>query len=366
MEKSLVIGAGGTGGHMFPAAAFATEMQARGWRVGLVSDVRGMRYAAEFPAHWSVEIKASSPNLRKPWTLPKTAWQIQQGIGTCKRVLRKEGASVAIGFGGYPAFPLLAAARRMGVNLAVHEQNAVLGRVNRQFAAHARFVASGFDHLERLPDAAKSRHIVTGNPVRAPIRAARDVPFPDMDGDINLLITGGSQGTQLFGDVIPAALIAHLPEGLRARLHVVHQVRAEQADAVKTRYEAANITATIQAFFSDMPERLAAAHVIIARSGAGTISEIAMVGRPSILIPLRIAMDNHQVSNARALTDVGGAEMIEESALSAQGLGEILTAWLTAPETLAQKAQAAHDAAKLNAEIRLADKVEALFDTAKM
>lgn len=350
----VVIGAGGTGGHMFPAAAFAEEMAARGWEVGLISDDRGLRYAESFPADWKMEVKAASPNLRKPWTLPGTAMKLQAGVNaTIRRFKQAQKPALVAGFGGYPAYPALSAGRRLGIPLLIHEQNAVLGRVNRTFATRAAVVASGFQRLDRLPRGA--HHQPIGNPVRTPIAAVRDVPFPSMTDELTLLITGGSQGARILGEAIPLAIANHLPPPLRVRLHVVQQVREEQLDQVRAIYDKAQVRATLQPFFSDMPERLAAAHLVIARSGAGTVSEIAVVGRPSILIPLKIAMDNHQEANAEDLAEAGGADVLLEDNLFPNLLGELIALRLGDANDLAVRAAAAKALGNVRAAQDLAD-----------
>ena len=355
-EKLVIIAAGGTGGHMFPARAFADEMRARGWRVGLISDERGLKYAAEFPAAWKEQVNAASPNFRKPWTLPGAAMKINAGIGQAKRLMRSDMPSLVAGFGGYPAYPALAAAKRLGVPIIIHEQNAVLGRVNRQFAKHAKLVASGFSRLDRLP--AGSAHMAVGNPVRAPILAVRDVPFPSMADEVNVFVTGGSQGSKIIGDVITLALAEHTPAPLRAKLKIVQQVREEQMEAVSAVYTKMHIAHEIAPFFSDMPERLAAAHLVIARSGAGTVSELAAVGRPSILIPLAIAMDDHQTANAEALTDVDAADIVLESNLFPNLIGALIAARLSDEAELKERAASAKAAGKVRAAQDLADMAE--------
>lgn len=357
-DKPLVIiGAGGTGGHMFPAAAFAEEMASRGWDVGLISDDRGLRYAANFPASWKMEVKAASPNMRKPWTLPGTALKLRAGVNAAVRRFKQEQRPALIaGFGGYPAYPALSAGRRLGIPLLIHEQNAVLGRVNRAFAKRARVVASGFERLDRLP--AGANHQPIGNPVRPPIAAARDIPFPAADGELTILITGGSQGARILGEAIPLAIANHIPAPLRVRLHVVQQVREEQLEDVRAIYDKVQVKATLQPFFSDMPERLAAAHMIIARSGAGTVSEIAAVGRPSMLIPLKIAMDNHQEANAEGLVDAGAADMLLEDNLYPNLIGELLAVRLGDANDLAVRAAAAKALGNVRAAQDLADLAE--------
>ena len=353
----VVIGAGGTGGHMFPAAAFAEEMASRGWEVGLISDDRGLRYADKFPADWKMDVKAASPNLRRPWTLPGTALKLRASVNAAiKRFKQQQRPALVAGFGGYPAYPALSAGRRLGIPLLIHEQNAVLGRVNRAFARKAAAVASGFERLDRLPRGANHQPI--GNPVRAAIAAMRDVPFPSMDGELTVFITGGSQGARILGEAIPLAIANHIPAPLRMRLHVMQQVREEQMDAVRAIYDKVQVNATLQPFFSDMPNRLAAAHLVIARSGAGTVSEIAAVGRPSILIPLKIAMDNHQEANAEGLVEAGGADMLLEDNLYPNLLGELIALRLGAPNDLAVRAAAAKALGNVRAAQDLADLAE--------
>ena len=352
----VIIGAGGTGGHMFPAAAFAEEMRSRGWVVGLISDVRGLRYAEKFPADWKEEVQAASPNMRKPWTLPGTALKLNRGISEAKRKMKRLKPALVAGFGGYPAFPALAAARRSGVPILIHEQNAVLGRVNRQFAKYADAVASGFPRLDRLP--ARIEHVPLGNPVRAPIAAKRDVPFPPTDGDLNVFITGGSQGAKILGEMLPLALAEQTTPNFRLRLNVVQQVRAEQIDEVRGIYERTGVKHELKSFFDDMPERLAAAHLVIARSGAGTVSEIAAVGRPSMLIPFKAAMDDHQTANADALVGVGAADLIAEDNLYPNLIGQLIEARLFDGEELRERAAAAKAAGTVSAARDLADLAE--------
>ena len=341
---------------MFPAAAFAEEMRSRGWQVGLISDARGLSYASEFPADWKQEVGAASPNLRKPWTLPGAALKIWRGISRATRPMKETRPALVAGFGGYPAFPALSAARRRKIPILIHEQNAVLGRVNRQFASKAKVVASGFPRLDRLPDGV--RHAPVGNPVRAPIAAKRDVPFPPTDGELTIFITGGSQGARILGEIIPLAIANHLPAPLRARLKVVQQVREEQLDDVRAVYDNVAVRHELKSFFSDMPERLAAAHLLMARSGAGTVSEIAAVGRPSILIPLKIAMDDHQTANAEALVEAGAADVVLEDNLYPNLLGELIKVRLEDEAGLKERAERAKAAGTVTAARDLADLAE--------
>lgn len=357
-KPCVVIGAGGTGGHMFPAAAFAEEMAKRGWEVGLISDDRGLRYADTFPADWTQAVQAASPNLRKPWTLPSTFFKLRAGVNTAKRSFKNKLPKLIAGFGGYPAYPALAAGAARNVPLLIHEQNAVLGRVNRAFAKRAASVASGFQRLDRLPNGAV--HLPIGNPVRSPIAAMREVPYPDTDGDLTLFITGGSQGARILGEAIPLAIANHIPAPLRARLKIVQQVREEQLSDVQEMYHKVKVRAELRTFFADMPERLAAAHLIIARSGAGTVSEIAAVGRPSILIPLKIAMDDHQTANAEGLAEAGAADVLLEDNLYPALLGELLSVRLNDSNDLAMRAASAKAQGNIQAAQDLADLAESI------
>lgn len=352
----VVIGAGGTGGHMFPAAAFADEMRARGWQVGLISDDRGLRYAETFPADWKLEVKAASPNLRRPWTLPGTFFKLRAGVNTAVAKYKQQRPALVAGFGGYPAYPALSAARRMKIPMIIHEQNAVLGRVNRAFAKSAAVVASGFKRLDRLP--AGANHVPIGNPVRAPIIAGSSQPYPPTDDKLTVFITGGSQGARILGEAIPLAIINHLSPEIRGHVRVIQQVREEQLDAVKRAYAEGQIEADLQSFFSDMPERLAAAHLIIARSGAGTVSEIAVMGRPSILIPLKIAMDDHQTANAEGLAEAGAADVVLEDNLYPNLLGELISVRLRDHDELRTRAAAAKAQGNVHAARDLADLAE--------
>ena len=355
----VVVAAGGTGGHMFPAQAFADEMHARGWTVALVTDERGKKYATNFPADWRLEVEAATFGSKMPHKLLASALKLRAGTAEAKRNFEKTKPKVVAGFGGYPSYPSLSAARAMGVPIVIHEQNSVLGRVNRLFAKAAKFVACGFDRLDRLPPGAEDTKRVVGNPVRNAIKAVREKPYPELDdaGPINILITGGSQGARLFGEVIPKAIIA-LPAEQRARVHVVQQAREEQLEAVRSAYTAAGVDATVEAFFSDMHERLAAAHLIIARAGASTVTELAIAGRPSILIPLGIAMDDHQTANAEGMVTGAAADVVPEPVFTVETFGPLLLERISNAGVLRARAKAAWQLGKPNAAKELADLAE--------
>jgi UDP-N-acetylglucosamine--N-acetylmuramyl-(pentapeptide) pyrophosphoryl-undecaprenol N-acetylglucosamine transferase len=359
-KKVVVIAAGGTGGHLFPAAAFAEEMFRRGWRVILMTDARGRRYAEGFPAERIEDVPAASLSAN-PITAIPNALKIMRGINEAKKRFNALPPHLVAGFGGYPSFPALMAARAHKVPILIHEQNSVLGRVNRAMATSAAIVACGFERLDRLPAKAADRKHVVGNPVRLPILAVRDRPYPEAPagGRLNILIIGGSQGARIFGEVIPAAF-ALLPQELRARLDVVHQVREEQIAAVTKTYQKAKVNAEVAAFFKDMGQRLGAAHLVIGRAGASTVTELQVAGRPAVLVPFAAAADDHQTANAEGLTAVGAADLFTEGEFQPAPLAALLERRLADPHGLAVRAAAARAAARPDAAKSLADLAESV------
>ncbi|MGE3929215.1 MAG: undecaprenyldiphospho-muramoylpentapeptide beta-N-acetylglucosaminyltransferase [Hyphomonadaceae bacterium] len=359
-KRVVVIAAGGTGGHLFPAAAFAEEMFRRDWRVILMTDARGRRYAEGFPAERIEDVAAASLTANPIKAIPALL-KISRGVMAANKRFKELKPALVAGFGGYPSFPALMAARGQGVPILIHEQNAVLGRVNRAMAGSAAAIACGFERLDRLPQDAVARKHVVGNPVRSPILAVRERPYPEAPagGRLNLLIIGGSQGARLFGDVIPAA-IASLPKELRARLDVSHQVREEQLAAARKTYEAAKVKAEAAPFFTDMGQRLAAAHLVIARAGASSVTELQVAGRPAILVPFAAAADDHQTANAEGLTSVGAADLFTEADFEPVVLAECLQRRLSDPHGLAVRAAAARASAKPEAAKSLADLAQSI------
>lgn len=355
----VVIAAGGTGGHMFPAQAFADEMRARGWATALVTDERGRKYAESFHADFRQEVEAATFGSKMPHKLVGAALKLRKGTREAARLFAEKRPALVAGFGGYPSYPSLSAARAQKIPLIIHEQNSVLGRVNRLFATSAKFVACGFDRLDRLPAGATANKRVVGNPVRAPILAVRDKPYPQPtdDGPLRILVTGGSQGARLFGEVIPAA-IAGLPDSLRSRLEVVQQARQEQLDDVRAAYKEAGVKARAESFFSDMQDQLAAAHLVIARAGASTVTELAVAGRPSILVPLKIAMDDHQTANAEGMVAAGAADVVSEDKFVPAALTALLKERLSNGAVLTARARSAHALGRPNAARELANLAE--------
>ncbi|WP_147303719.1 UDP-N-acetylglucosamine--N-acetylmuramyl-(pentapeptide) pyrophosphoryl-undecaprenol N-acetylglucosamine transferase [Parvularcula marina] len=362
MTHILALAAGGTGGHMFPAQSLAEEAKTRGWRVILLTDERGLRYTDGFPADRIVLLEAANPNVKGPVAKAQMAWAMFRGLRTARRALKQEKINAVVGFGGYPSAPGLFAARTLRLPFAVHEQNAVLGRVNRRAAPGADIVAHGFPRLDRLPEM-KGQLVETGNPVRDAVRKAADIPYdaPRPSGVLRVLIFGGSQGAALFGRVFAPAL-ASLPDELRARLEVTHQVPEADRETVAGVYEAAGIRAELAPFFTDLPERTAKSHYVISRSGASSVTEIAVIGRPALLVPLGIAMDDHQRINAETLVAAGAADLLLEAEATPEKAAAMLLPRLNDPDWLAGAANAARSVAPERAAEKLADLVAALLE----
>ncbi len=358
MTKVCVVAAGGTGGHMFPAEALARELTTRGWRVVLATDARGQQYANAFPAEERIALDAATG--RGPLGLLKAGMTIMRGVGQAKSALDRLGADVVVGFGGYPSAPALLAAITTRRPTVIHEQNAVLGRTNRYLAPSVQAIGSAFPTLGRAKAQVKDRVTLIGNPVRAEIQAlfGRDWQTPTAEGPIHVLVTGGSQGARLLSETTPRALAA-LPEALRARLKVQQQARPENMESARQIYLEAGIEAEVAPFFRDMAERLSRAHLVIGRAGASTCSELAVAALPSVLIPLKIATDDHQTLNARALVDAGAAEMLPEDAVTVDSLTAVLERLLSDPARLTAMSAAARSVAIPDATRRLADLVEA-------
>lgn len=355
----IALAAGGTGGHLFPAEALAQELKRRGWRILLATDARGARYASAFPADERFMISAASPSIGGPVAKAAAAVSLAGGLMTALREFRKRRVAAAVGFGGYPSFPAMKAAQLLGVPFGVHEQNGVLGRANRMVVGGAEFIAHGFSVLDKAPEKLRDKLIEVGNPVRDAVRAVADERYPALDDSskIFVLVFGGSQGASLFSRIVPAA-IAGLPAPLRARLSVTQQVREAEITDVRKIYDAAGVAAELAPFFTDLPARIAHSHLVVARAGASTVTELSTIGRPSVLAPLAIAMDDHQTGNARALSDAGAAIRIGESDFTAEAVSARLHDLLTDPALLHHMAAAAKGRVKANASSTLADLVE--------
>ncbi len=358
----LLIAAGGTGGHMFPAQALAEEMLARGWRVKLSTDPRGARYAGGFPKAVKIVVTASGTFARGGALARIFApFRILGGVAASALRMRRDPPAVVAGFGGYPAIPAMAAAWLTRRPRMIHEQNAVLGRVNRLFARHVNRVACGLPPRD-LPPGVEAVHI--GNPVRAAVLEHVGSPYRAADpGDaaqpFNLVIFGGSQGARVLSDVVPGALLC-LPEDWRARLRLSQQVREEDLARVTATYDEAGIRADLRTFFDDLPARIAEAHLAISRAGASSIADIAAIGRPAILVPYLHAAAGHQSANAHAFAGPGGALVIEEPDLTPESLSEAVRTILGDPARATAMAGAASAEGRPDAAKRLAALVEEL------
>jgi UDP-N-acetylglucosamine--N-acetylmuramyl-(pentapeptide) pyrophosphoryl-undecaprenol N-acetylglucosamine transferase len=358
-ERTILLSAGGTGGHLFPAEALAHEMTRRGWSVHLATDLRAERYAGGFPAKVVHTIPSATFGSRNPFAMAHSGWTLWRGFVRSSSVLQRLKPAIVVGFGGYPTLPPLFAATRRNIPTLIHEQNAVMGRANRALAARVTAIAGGFmaDGEGRAAD----KMVVTGNPVRPAVIEAAAMPYapPQAGGEFRLLVFGGSQGAQFFSDAVPAA-VALLPGARRKRLIVTQQARAEDADRVKAAYAALGVDAQVSPFFTDMAALLAAAHLVVSRSGASTVSEIAVIGRPALLVPYPHALDHDQAANAAALAAAGGAQVHPQSTLSPERVAALIGDLMDDPEKLGAMAAAAKSAGKPDATQLLADLTEAI------
>ncbi|HEX4096877.1 MAG TPA: UDP-N-acetylglucosamine--N-acetylmuramyl-(pentapeptide) pyrophosphoryl-undecaprenol N-acetylglucosamine transferase, partial [Caulobacteraceae bacterium] len=298
--KLAVVAAGGTGGHLFPAEALAQALTQRGWRIVLATDSRGARFAEGFPAEERMGLSAATFRSGDPIGMARAGLTIGQGVMQARSAFRRLRPSVVVGFGGYPSLPAMLAAFSMKVPTVIHEQNAVIGRANKLLAPRASAIACAFPTLKKAPASVAGRAVVVGNPIRPHVRALFDEPYRRPGKAIHLLITGGSQGARLLSELPPMA-IQLLPEALRGRLKVHQQTRPDSIEMARAAYAEVMVEAEIAPFFRDMASRLKEAHLVIGRAGASTCCELAVAGKPSILAPLKVALDNDQGENARLL-----------------------------------------------------------------
>ncbi|MEW5422787.1 undecaprenyldiphospho-muramoylpentapeptide beta-N-acetylglucosaminyltransferase [Amorphus sp. 3PC139-8] len=357
MHGTILLAAGGTGGHLFPAEAVAFELTGRGHTVELIADERAEPYRATFPARAMHIVASGSLNSRMaPAALVRSAVRLGSGFVQSARLLRRIKPAAMVGFGGYPTLPPAYAARLLGVPVVAHEANAVLGRANKLLSRFAH-VAVAFPNARGFASGAKPpRH--TGMPVRPRvIAAATPYEAPTADGPLRLVVFGGSQGARVLSEVVPVA-VQHLPDAVRARLSIVQQCRPEDLDAVKAIYGEADVDAELAPFFGDLPERIAAAHLVIGRSGASTVAELATIGRPAFLVPLPHALDQDQRANAQAFSEAGGGWMIDQSEFTPGRLSKLLAGLAAEPDRLVAAAGAASTLAQPDAAARLADFIE--------
>jgi UDP-N-acetylglucosamine--N-acetylmuramyl-(pentapeptide) pyrophosphoryl-undecaprenol N-acetylglucosamine transferase len=355
---TAVLAAGGTGGHMFPAQALARVLLARGCKVVLITDKRGAGFGPELPQVETWRVSAGGVAGGDLLSKAKSAAKLGYGVLQARSILKRIRPDAVVGFGGYASLPAVYAAARLGQRVVLHEQNAVVGRANRMLAPRAETICTSFATVAGLSDADRSKTVVTGNPVRGAIAQLGRQPYgvPGPKDDFRLLVFGGSQGARVFNEVLPYAL-CRLPEEIKRRLTVVQQVRGNDTTQVEQIYGACGVTAELRPFFEDMPERLKAAHLVVCRAGASTISELAAAGRPAILVPFPFAADDHQTGNARAMTEAGGAWLLPQSALTPESLAERLVELIEDPATLTRAAGCARAFAQENSAERLAEVV---------
>ena len=354
----ILLAAGGTGGHLFPAEALGVELIRRGFRVRLVTDARALRYSGLFTKDMIDVVPSETVRSRSPIALARTAIMLAAGTALAFNLMRRLEPAAVVGFGGYPTLPPLLAARLAGVPGIIHDANAVLGRANRFLSKHVKAIATSLPGvLDRDPSLA-AKATTVGTPMRPAILEAAAVKYvaPEASGPFRLLVVGGSQGARVMSDIVPGA-IERLEPALWNRLVLTQQVRQEDMARVRAVYDRLKINADLQPFFTDLPARLAANHLVISRSGAGTVAELAAIGRPSILVPLPGAIDQDQFANAGVLSQANGALRIAQTEFTPARLASEISALGAEPGRLAAMADAARGVGRLDAAQRLADLV---------
>jgi UDP-N-acetylglucosamine--N-acetylmuramyl-(pentapeptide) pyrophosphoryl-undecaprenol N-acetylglucosamine transferase len=359
ISRHFVLAAGGTGGHLIPAFALAAELEERGHHVALITDERGVAIPGKPASLTAHVLPAGRLEGLNPLGWLRALAAVAEGRRMALRLYESFQPTAVVGFGGYPALPALLAATSAKVPSVIHEQNAVLGRVNRFLASRVDAIATSCGEVDRLAGKHRAKVVLVGNPVRSQVLALRDQPYPDFaaDGLLRILVTGGSQGARVMSEVVPDGL-AMLPPALRSRLQVTQQCRPEDIESVRARYAGHGIPAELATYFEDMDSRLADAHLFIGRAGASTIAELTAVGRPAILVPLPIATDDHQAANTREIVAAGGARMIRQERFTPTELAKQIQAMAQHPETLANAAHCAWNCGYPNAASDLADLVE--------
>ncbi|QCK86086.1 undecaprenyldiphospho-muramoylpentapeptide beta-N-acetylglucosaminyltransferase [Phreatobacter aquaticus] len=359
MSQPLVmVCAGGTGGHLFPAEALAVALAARGVAVDLVTDERAEKYGRAFPARQIHVVESATLASKNPLAVLKTVATLGRGYLHARRLIRTLRPAAVIGFGGYPTLPPMFAATHLGAPTIIHDQNAVMGRANRQLSAKVKAIATSFPGVLDRDAGLAAKATFTGNPVRPMVIEASAIPYdpPRADGPFRLCVFGGSQGARVMSEVVPAAIEA-IDLTLRSRLVIVQQARGEDEALVKAAYARLGVTAEVAPFFVDLPQRLAAAHLVIGRSGASTVAELAVIGRPSILVPLPHALDQDQLMNAATLAAAEAATVVRQSDFTPQWLGQELSKLLADPSPLIAAAAHARAQGHADAADRLAELV---------
>lgn len=358
---AVVIAAGGTGGHLFPAQALAEELGRRDYAVHLMTDKRVRDYGARFPAEQIYDIPSASLGLRQPWKLPGRLFRLTRGYSIARTILLYVKPVAVVGFGGYPSFPPVLAGVRLKVPTVIHEQNAVLGRANRALSRFATAIAASFPATASLDPALKPKVMLTGNPVRNQVREVAGEPYekPAADRPFRLLVFGGSQGAKFFADIMPDT-VADMPAAVRRRLKITQQCRAEDVERVRKAFDRLNVEHEVKAFFPDLPRRMADAQLVLCRSGASTIAELCAIGRPAILVPLPHAIDNDQLRNAQSFTTSGAGWLLPQSEIVPADLASVITRLRYQDNELTAAASAALLAGMPDAAEKLAELVAGL------
>ncbi|WP_201859897.1 undecaprenyldiphospho-muramoylpentapeptide beta-N-acetylglucosaminyltransferase [Microvirga soli] len=358
----ILLTAGGTGGHLFPAEALANALKASGARVALATDKRANAYAGSFPADEIVEIPSATPSGRSIPQMAKAALMLGQGTLKSMSEIRRMKPAVVVGFGGYPTVPPVIAASLLNVPTVIHEANGVMGRANRLLARRATMIATGFAGIKGIPANVPGKVIHTGNPIRPTVLEAAKQSYAPLgpQDKLRLLVVGGSQGARVMSDVVPPA-IALLPAELQARIAITQQARGEDLERVRAQYQQLKVEFEAEPFFKDLPHRLAGAHLVVSRSGASTVAELAVIGRPSILVPLPGSLDQDQAANAKTLGDLGAAIVCPQSEFTPERLAGEIQAYFQEPDRLTRAAAAAHSASITDAAERLAQAVLTLI-----
>ncbi|PIR39419.1 MAG: undecaprenyldiphospho-muramoylpentapeptide beta-N-acetylglucosaminyltransferase [Alphaproteobacteria bacterium CG11_big_fil_rev_8_21_14_0_20_39_49] len=354
-NKIVVLAAGGTGGHIFPAEALASELIEQGHKAILISDKRYKKHLLT-PEKMEVRVISAASTGGGIAAKLKAVPMIFAGIRQAKIELKRIKPDVVVGFGGYPSFPTMFAANILKIKTVIHEQNCVMGKVNRFLCGKVTKIATSFREVKGISEKYYDKVVLTGNPVRPAIKALREIPYPDPDDGetIHILVTGGSQGASIFSEVVPQA-VCNLPEELRHKIRIDQQCRHEDLDRVKKIYDEAGISADLATFFEDIPARISSSHLIIARAGASTVSEITVAGRPSILVPYKFATDDHQTVNAMALAKKEAAILISQDDFTQEELSKTLKSLLSNPEKLISMAKNSYSMGKTDAVEKLMD-----------
>ena len=357
MTRRALLAAGGTGGHLVPAEALASALIERGWAIDLASDERVDLHGLTFPADQRHVLTAATFRSKNPIAVLKTMGALAKGVAEARRVIQDRKPAVVVGFGGYPSFPPLVAAKLTGTPAILHEANAVMGRANRSLSGLVDAVATSWPTTRHVAGTIAAKATQVGMPVRPAVVLASAMPYPAADATIRLLVFGGSQGARVFADLAPAA-IARLPEALRARIEVTQQARPEDEARVRAAYAEAGVPAEIAPFFADLPRRMAESHLVLSRSGGSTVAELGAIGRPAILVPLPGALDADQLLNARAFEAAGAGRLAEQASTTPESLAAMLRDLIDDPAGLAAMAASAKALGRTDAAGRLADLVE--------